>query len=157
MTANEKIKLRREELGLTDSEGARLSGLSIYEYGDVESYKDEIFNVVPLYHIKKLCLGLKVDFLTLFEMPCAFCQGDKYLMDYILHRNELIKKKREESGLSIETLGDKVGFFPIEIQNLETYTAHLESWVLDNIFKLSSVLKIPSQILIDVKCPKCGQ
>ncbi len=98
---NEKIKNRRLELRLNDVEAAYQIRQSIYEYGDIESYADEIFVVVPLYHIKKLCSTLKMDFFTLFEIPFVFCEeGETYLNDYLLSRDLLVRKKREALGLS---------------------------------------------------------
>jgi transcriptional regulator with XRE-family HTH domain len=157
MNVNEKIKQRRLELGLKDTEVARLSGLSIHEYFDVELHRNEIFELVDLYNIKKMCAALKLDFLKLFEMPCAFCEGEVYSKDYLLHRNQIIQKKREEVGLTVEKLAELTDCTVEAIRNLEKYTAHLESWRLEDIFKLSTVLKIPPQILLDVKCSKCGR
>lgn len=155
---NEKIKARRRELGLSDVETAHQARLSIYEYGDIECYADEVFVVVPLYHIKKLCAVLKTDFFTLFEIPCAFCdEGATCLDDYWLRRSALIRKKREALGLSTEELGDKVGFYGAEIYLMETYTAHFESWVIRNISDLAEHLQIPFQVLLDVQCPRCAR
>jgi len=153
---NEKIKQRRLELGLTDSEVARQTNMTIYEYGDVESHADEIFVVVPLYHVKKLINTLKTDFFDLFSIPCAFCEdGFTHFDEYWLRRNSLVKKKREMLGLSTDELGDKVGFFQTEIELVETYVAHLESWVIENIFHLANQLQIPPQVLLDIHCHKC--
>lgn len=155
---NEKIKARRLELGLRDLEAARQARQSIYEYGDIESYADEVFVVVPLYHVKKLCSVLKTNFFTLFEIPCAFCEeGATHQDDYWLRRDFLVHKKREALGLSTEELGDRVGFYGTEIELIETYTAHLESWVIENILELAAQLQIPSQVLLDVQCPTCGR
>lgn len=154
---NEKIKMRRLELGLSDVEVAHQANMTIYEYGDVEAHADEIFVVVPLYHVKKLINVLKTDFFNLFSMPCAFCEeGITHLDDYWLRRNLLVRKKREMLGLSTQELGDKVGFYDTEIELIETYVAHLESWVIENIFELATQLQIPPQVLLDIQCQKCS-
>ena len=154
---NEKIKVRRLELELTDAEVAHKTNMSIYEYGDVEAHADEIFVVVPLYHVKKLVNVLKTDFLDLFSMTCAFCEdGAAHLDDYWIRRNLLVQKKREMLGLSTEELGGKVGFYDTEIELIETYVAHLESWVIENIFDLAVQLQIPPQVLLDIQCQKCN-
>ena len=70
---NEKIRLRREELDLSDTEVARASRLTIHSYGDIESDADEIRNIVPLYHVKKISEVLRLPLLELFGIPCAFC------------------------------------------------------------------------------------
>jgi hypothetical protein len=154
---NKKIEARRLELGLSDVEVARQARLSIYEYGDIESHNYEVFLVTPLYHVKKLCSVLETDFFTLFDTSCAFCvEGMTHVDDFWLRRDSLIRKKRGALGLSAEELGDMIGFYETEIELIETYTAHLESWVIENIFKLSAQLVMPPQVLLDVQCLKCG-
>jgi hypothetical protein len=154
---NKKIKLRRLELDLTDVQIAHQTNMTIYEYGDVEQHAHEIFDVVPLYHVKKLVSSLKADFFELFSMSCAFCdEGADHLDDYWLSRSCLVKKKREALGLSTEELGDKVGFYGKAIELMEAYVAHLESWVIENIFNLATELKVPPQILLDIRCHKCN-
>ncbi len=155
---NEKIKARRLELGLSDVEAGHQARQSIYEYGDIESYADEVFVVVALYHVKKLCSAQKMDFFTVFETPCAFCEdGVTHMDDYWLRRDSLVRKKRKALSLSTEEIRDSVGFYGTEIELIETYTAHLESWVIENIFELAAQLQIPAQVLLDIQCPKCGR
>jgi transcriptional regulator with XRE-family HTH domain len=154
----DKIKEQRKKLGLTDLDVARKTKLSICEYGDIESYADEIFSVVPLYHVKKLCAVLEFDFLIFFKIACAFCEENKpYREEYYLSRSDVVRIRRNTMNLSTDELGDKVGFYGIAIENIETYTAHLESWVIDNILELSCQLEVPFQILLDIKCSKCGK
>jgi hypothetical protein len=89
---NEKIKTRRLELGLRDVELAQRTGLSIYQYGDLEDYPDYIFLVAPLYYVKKVCGVLRVNLLSLFGMHCAFCEDHiPYLEDYRSWRCTLAK------------------------------------------------------------------
>ena len=155
---NELIDLRRNELGLSDTHVAAKVRLSISEYNDAEWHADELLSVVPIYNVKKICDVLKIDFLELFEIPCEFCSGSsKHLDEYSSSRNELIRKKRESMKLTPEQLGDRIGFYTSEVNMLETYTAHLESWVLENVLWLSHLLNVPTQILLDVRCPKCGR
>lgn len=154
---NDKIEARRIALGLSDVDVAHKVNLSIYEYGDVEQHREEVFVAVWLYHIKKLCPVLQLNYFELFEMPCAFCeQGVPHHDDYWLHRDEIVQKRREALGLSREELEEKAGFYSNVIVLVETYTAHLESWVIDDIGKLADTLQIPRQVLLDVQCPRCG-
>jgi DNA-binding XRE family transcriptional regulator len=154
---NKKIEARRTALGLSVVDVAHKVNLSIYEYGDIEYHADEIFIAVPLYHIKKLCRVLQLDYFELFEMPCAFCeQGMPQHEDYWLHRDELAQRRRESLGLSREELRDQVDVYDCPIELIESYTAHLESWVIINIYELADTLQIPRQVLLDVQCPRCG-
>lgn len=158
MKPNEKIKARRKELGLTDIEVAKLVELSIYEYGDVEQHAHEIFEVVALQEAKKICIALGFVFFELFDMHCAFCvEGKPHTEDLSLLRNELIASRRKKLGLSREELGNRVGFYEVEIENLENNPEHIEAWPIDFIKDLAVIIDVPIQILMDVKCNKCGE
>ncbi len=82
MKPHETIKHRRELQSLTTNEAAQMAGLSSDGYRDVEAYPDEIMNVVRLRNTKMLFRSLSIDFLSFFEIPCAFCeQGAAYSPD----------------------------------------------------------------------------
>ncbi len=158
MNVNEKIKARREELGLKDSEIAKQISLSWNEYFDIELHQDEIFEVVELRRVKKLCQVLNFDFSDLFEMKCPFCEeGKQYPKDYSLPRNELIHKRRTEKGLSASELGDRIGFEETAVNDMEKDPNYLETWAIDYIKDLSRVIDVPLQILLDIKCAKCDR
>jgi transcriptional regulator with XRE-family HTH domain len=155
---SDKIATRRKELGLTDTEVAQQSGLSIHEYCDIEQHANEIYTNVRIQAVKKLSDILRVDLLSLFEIPCAFCADDRnYTEEYSLPRNELIRKKREAKGLSTEELGDRIDFYGTEIEKLEAGPEYIESWPLEFIRKLADEIGVPLQILLSVKCMKCGR
>lgn len=155
-SVNQKIKSRRIELGLRDTEVADQAGFSIYQYGGLEDEADYVYSVAPLYYVKKLCKVLDLNLLALFDLECAFCTGRfVYENDYRCWRSTLVNKRRESAGFSLEQLGDKVGFNATEIELIETYVAHLESWVIANILQLSGHLYLPPQILLDVQCSAC--
>jgi len=158
MNVNEKIKARRQELRLTDVEVAKQVGLSIHEYSDIEMQVKEIYLYPALSKVKKICEVLKVDFLELFDLKCTFCEeSNECLADYSLPRNELIRKRRKELGITQEELGDRVGFYEVEVQNLESKPNHLETWVIENINELATAINVPPQVLMNVKCKKCGK
>jgi DNA-binding XRE family transcriptional regulator len=158
MDVNEKIKRRRKELGLSDTEVANKVGLSIHEYGDVEQHADEIFAVVELLRVKEICQMLKFDFFELFDMNCSFCrEGNQHLESYSLPRNDLIRKRRIEMGLSVEELGDRIGFEETAVKDMEKDTDYLETWPINYVKDLSAITSVPFQILLNVKCAKCGK
>ncbi len=155
--ANKKIKLRRIELGLTDKDVADKSGLSIHEYDDIEQHADEIYTVTELKKIKAICSALNLDFFDLCNIKCAFEEGQSFSDEFLLPRNELIAKRIIKSGLSKEGFGDRIGFYAEEILKLEQNPDHLETWRLENIKELSKLLEIPLQILLSIRCKKCGK
>jgi DNA-binding XRE family transcriptional regulator len=158
MDTNEKIAARRQELGLTKQELANQLGLPLKAYHDLELHSDEIYTVTELREAKGISNILKLDFFDLFKLKCAFCDEDiSYAEIFSLPRNELIAIKREEMSLSTEELGDQVGFYGAEIEKLENDPAHLETWPIDFIKDLATVIDVPLQILLNIKCKKCGK
>jgi len=150
------IQQRREELGLSAPEVARRSRLSTNEYFDLEQHLDEAYSVVALYYLRKIATLLSIEMFDLLGLKCEFCEdGSSFSEDFYLSLDELVRRRREAKGLSPEELGDSLGYHGIEIKNIETYPAHLQSWVIDDIGELSAQLAIPRQVLLDSECPKC--
>jgi hypothetical protein len=154
---NEKITQKRQNLGLSDTYVSSKIGITIDEYFDIETYPDEIFTVTILREVKSLLNLLTLDFFELFEIECAFCDLKKFFnSEYLLSRNELIKKKRLAKSISPKELGDRLGFYEVAIAKMEKDENFLEGWVIENIANLANELDIPFQILIGVKCKRCN-
>jgi transcriptional regulator with XRE-family HTH domain len=159
MKLNEQIKSRREELGLSDVDVARASGLTIDSYCDIESYSSELLTLVPLRNVKQLCTVLGVNLLDLLGVSCAFCEQPVPFQDYQSPRNELVRQHRAREGWSLEELFGRfkrMHWAEVE-QELETNPDQLENWRLDMILELAEILRIPPQVLLGVRCPKCSR
>lgn len=158
MQINEKVKAQRESLGLSKAEVARSSGMGLDNYFDIELYPDELISLVPLRSLKKLCEVLQLNPLALLSVPCAFCEeGRDFEGGYRLPRNELIRRCRTALGLSTDALGERVNYNAVEIQLLEADEEYIENWRVNDIRDLSAVLAVPLQILMQVRCQKCGR
>ena len=157
--ANERIKKRREELGLEESEVADSAGLNIYWYGDVEGYPHEPFQQVSLRQIKAICRALQMKLLPLFDIPCAFCeQGSEFRDEFTLPRNELIRKARKTRGLSPKQFGKCANFTVEGVRLMEEDPDCLEdSSEIDRTLLVAKALDVPFQVLAAVKCGKCGK
>jgi DNA-binding XRE family transcriptional regulator len=153
---NEKIKAHRQELGLKDTDVAQQAGMTIDSYWDIEHHTDEIFTVPSLAEVRMLCTILGLNCLELFALPCAYCEGGRIGANDQLPRNELIRKRREELGLTTDELADQIGYYGMSIEAIESGDlAHLDSWVIDEVLHLATVLNLPPQLLLGFKCPKC--
>jgi len=155
MRANERIRDRRIELGLSDVEVARRSGLSIHEYCDAEWHDNELLAVVNLRNLKQLCLVLDLDPFDVLEFKCAFCTGSGYLPEYHLPRNEIVRRQRLVKGWSVKELGDKIGFYEEVIQHIEIDADYLDSWSANLVKDLAKHLDVPPQVLLGIKCGRC--
>lgn len=157
MTVSEKIGARRKQLGLGKLETARLCQLTIHEYDDIESHPDAVLEATLLGQMKDVCRVLRLDLISLFAWPCAFCEeGKSFVDEYRLPRNELIQLRRTAMGWTAKDLGSRIGFYESEIGKLEAEPVRIESWVIDDILRLAVELDIPLQVLLAAPCGKCG-
>lgn len=158
MSVNDTIRCKRLELCYSEGEVARVMGITIHAYCDMESYTEEITTVTQLKQIRKLVEFLELGFYQLFDIKCRFCSNDiEYNKDFGLARNELIKLKRLKTGLAPYQLGNKIGFYAKAVHDMENDPDFLESWSIELIQKLSDELKIPLQILLKISCKKCNR
>jgi hypothetical protein len=157
METNEQIKSRRRTLSLSETEVARASEIGIDAYWDIEMYSDELYAVVALRSVKALCRVLRLNILELLSIPCSFCEEKKdRLEEYDLPRNELIRRRREKLGFSTDELGERVNYDAVEIVSLESDPDYIEDWRVRDLATLSVALEIPLQVLMHVRCIKCG-
>jgi transcriptional regulator with XRE-family HTH domain len=152
------IKAARERLGLTLDDTATQSGLSWNEYFDVELHGDEAFTVVHLRHLKKLCEVLQLGLLNLFGIECAFCgRHEQAAAVPPVPRDKLIRTRREAFGLTQDQVGDLIGFETVAIVDMEKDPDFLERWSVELIVELAGYLELPVQVLLGVRCSKCGR
>ncbi len=153
----ETISARRKELGLSAQEIASKSGLYLSEYRDAEECDKEIFDVVKLRSLKRLCNLLALDMLKLFEIPCVFCAAtsDNRAI-YRQFRNALIYHVRNEKGWSLDDLSKRTGWYKSALQKVESEPDYLESADLSSIRLLANALDIPLQVLLAIKCSDCS-
>ncbi len=149
MQLNKLIKERRIELGLTDRNLAKLAGLSIHEYADIEDDPTEAITVLPLKDLRNICTVLRLNLSTLLR--CAEILNDENSNNTLelMPLNELIKKQRETLGLTMDELGDKIGFYEQAILDMESSCDYLEGWSIDLICHLCTELRIPLSVVIN--------
>ncbi len=154
--ANAIIHAKRTALGLTDSEVAIRAGLSPSEYFDVELHEDEAFKVVHLGSMRKLCHVLHLDLLDLFGIQCAFCDTGP-VADPVRSRNEFVRGRRMELRMSEEELADRIGFDAASVRDMEQKPGYLDDWSVELVLTLAHALGVPAQVLLGVKCSRCGK
>lgn len=141
MNINKKIKQGRLNCGLSDVALARRLGISIYEYGDIESYDDELASVVDLHVVRQLCQILDIDPFDLLGISKDNAYADQ-------KRNELIISQMKNLGISNEELADTIGFEVVAIEEMRTDPDFLETWTVDLIKELAGALQLPIQSLL---------
>jgi transcriptional regulator with XRE-family HTH domain len=146
----EQIVTRREELGLSEVDVAEACGMSIYEYGDVEAYDNELVQQVDLSHAKRLCRVLNLDFLTL--VGAGKDTTDRQAEDSNagrMLRNEIFQQARLRLGLSVEHVADVVGYEPIAIESIETDPNDIETRSVKLFLDLCQVLQLDPRLVLE--------
>ncbi|MBU2714253.1 helix-turn-helix domain-containing protein [Zooshikella harenae] len=146
MSISEKLKRRRISLGMTDLELSKKSGLTIYEYGDLESFDDELETVLDLKRLKQLLAVLQTNYFDFFEASKSNLGQFNSLVD--MPRNKLIKTRREQLNKSKSELSDDIGFYEYVIDSMESEEDFLENWCIENIKQLAKALNIPVELLM---------
>src|ERR1700676_366490 len=130
MRAHEVIQKAREQAGMSDTEAAARSGLSIYEYGDVEAHDDEFTTAIPLSAARPICraLHLNLEELLALEPLAGADLRSAFPADLAgLSRNVVLRKKRESLGLSVTEMADAIGFEDTAIERAEADNDYLET------------------------------
>ena len=143
MEIHKTIKQARLASGLSDVELVYRLGISIYEYGDIEFYEDELASVVDLHVVRQLFQILHLDPFALLEIPKedSGSLGDQ-------KRNELIMAQMKHLKMSNEDLADQIGFEVVAIEEMRADPDFLETWTLDLIKDLAGILQLPIQSLV---------
>lgn len=157
MTVNELLRAQRTRLGLAETEVARRAGLSLDEYRDVEQHEDEALQVLHLRKLRLLCSVLALDPFDLFDVPCAFCAGTDAGLVPGGRRHEVVRSRRVALGLSQDDLAERIGFEVGVVDDIERDPDYLEGWSVELVLSLARVLAVPPQVLLSVKCRKCGR
>jgi len=140
-----KIRKRREELGLTESEIAERVGISIYEYGDIEQHANELVSVSPLNVVRKLCNVLNLDMMDLLEIPADGSQ----VVSSEDGRDKLIRSRMETLGMSEAKIASRLGYEDAAISQLVSDPSFLETWPIESIARLAVALRISPTLLIE--------
>ncbi len=125
-------------------EFAATVGISLEEMRDIEDHDDEIFDLVDIAVIKKIAAILGTS-------PSHMLGVHKVEEPRIQHkRHKFIRMKRQEKKLSIEELGEMIGFYPEVIQKIELNEDGLDDalpyWA---VMELAEILEIPLAFLLD--------
>lgn len=156
-TVNERFRAQRTRLGLTEAEASGRAGLSLDEYRDVEQHKDEAAQVLHLGNLRLLCSVLGLDPLDLFGIPCAFCAGTDTGLGDRRGREEVVRTRRVALGLSQADLAERIGFEAGVVNDIERDPEYLEGWSVELVLSLAQVLEVPPQVLLNVRCRRCGR
>ncbi len=171
-----KLMQRQEELGLSYEDLMGLTGIRDITWlmEIIASDNSEVEAVYPVSVQKKVYEALQVNMLDVFEIECAFCQGDEGPWTELaaLPRGQMLKKRREQLGLSFWGFAKRWGFaryFATEeddqwvqrymkmIGAFEDTPTSLDDLIFLEMVDLAEELEMPLQLLPGERCSKCGR
>jgi hypothetical protein len=167
-----------DELGLDEDDVAGRAQLSGETYNLLGSIDDrEFYEVYELSKIKRVVDALELNLLDLLGLKCVFCAKDlEQWRDLAgLPRNEIIRRRREELGLSKEDLLAKLGWtqwfaehsgpeyepgwaegIMREYRAMEDSPDCIERLILDDVMHVAEGgIEVPAQLLLGVTCARC--
>lgn len=135
---NEFLKSARTSLGLSGREVCERTGLSIYQYSDLELRSDEFFDTISVADARKVCQALEVD------LKCLIPRGEHRIANTAGSHSgsEVVTKTREGLGLSIEQVADRIGFETATVALVEEDEKNIEALNLSTVLSLAEVLEI---------------
>jgi len=145
----EILEQRRLEKRLTKEAVWSSAGMTSSEYQDVEDHGPEAFEVLRLHQLRRICACLDLDMVRLVDecLPAPFT-GEFSREWARMRRNELILAARGRRGWTQDELADRIGFETVAVERMELEGAFLESWSVDLITELASVLGVPRTPLL---------
>jgi transcriptional regulator with XRE-family HTH domain len=149
--AYEVIKKAREQAGMSDTEAAARSSLSVYEYGDVEAHEEEFTTAIPLSAARAICKTLRLklaELLSLEPLSSVDLRSDLPADLAGLPRNVVLRKRRESLGLSVTDVADAIGFEDVAIEQAEADNGHLDTLPVSVVAELAERLQLPLGSLI---------
>lgn len=133
------LKKKRLDKGYSDVDFSNLTGLNVSWIGDLESDDDELDTLcVP--DIKKICEALSISPADILR---AVASDLKHLP-----LSDLLKKRREEKGYTIEKLSDLIGYEVIVLQSLEN-NLDLKEVPMPALMNIAIELDLPLELLLE--------
>lgn len=139
MNIGNYIKMKRVERNLTYSDLADKMGITPGWVRDLEDDEDEL-NRLNAHQFVRLCYTLGVRPNDLFE--AAICDMNQLTL------SDMVKKRRSESGLSLDSLARLIGYEPTLIEEIESNT-NLHEVSIDALKRIASHLNIPLNAVLE--------
>lgn len=139
------FKQRREAKGLSTREVAEMISCDFQEslLRDFESGDDNDIDGWLLGDFKKYCAALDIKPPEFADIPVCELVN--------LPLPSLVKTRRVQKGWTVEELAERIGYFPVVIESLESDRADLEVCI-DVLRSVGAELDIPFRLLLEKIC-----
>jgi len=134
------IRDRRMKLGLQAAAAAERSGLSIYEYGDIEQHADEFETAISTGTARRVCHVLGLELRSLLGLPHVTSEHNNI--------SDVIRRARERKKLSQLQLADQIGFNEETVRSLESTAAFVDTLPLKVLYDLEDALGLERGSLV---------
>ena len=139
---NDLIRYRREAMDLAAEDVARLAGLSVHEYDDIEQFPEELGSTVSLSTVKRLCSVLRLDICALLSLPPLSAEVDGNFGKF---EPQALRLKR---GMSIQEVAERVGFDEQTIKAIEIDPESINTMPAFFLIEYSKVLVVPINAML---------
>lgn len=146
MNLAKAIRERRMNLGLQAAAAAERSGLSIYEYGDIEQHADEFETAISTGAARRVCHMLGLELRSLLGLPQATAES-------ISNVSDVIRRARERKKLSPLQLADQIGFNEETVRSLESTAEFVDTLPLRVLYDLEDALTLERGSLVRERTP----
>src|SRR5215469_557819 len=135
------LRAAREQRNASQDACAASCGLTIEEYGDVESSNLEFFDNISMGTARRICWFLRLDILELASRFWGVHPSSGVASDTdFFSRHHLVTNARLGKGLSPLELANAIGFSAITIEMLERSPDFIESLPLRTVSKIAEAI-----------------
>jgi transcriptional regulator with XRE-family HTH domain len=134
------LKQKRSELGFSDVELAKEIGITVSSLNDVEDIDENDIQYLTIQQLITMCHVLKIRPIDIYQ---AIISDFKKLSI-----QEIIKKRRDEKGLSIEKLAELIGYNSSLIESIEN-NENLNEFCLNFLKNIANELDLPFEFLLE--------
>ena len=139
MKISDYLKQKRLDKEYSDVEFSNLTGLNVSWIGDLESDDDEL-DTICVSDLIKICNVLSISPVDIFK---AVVSDLKHLP-----LPDLLRKRRQEKGYTINKLSDLIGYEVIVIQLLEN-NGDLKEIPVPVLTNIATELDLPLELLLE--------
>jgi transcriptional regulator with XRE-family HTH domain len=143
------IRDRRLSLEMEQMDVAKRAGISIGVYTDLEEVDGDVFDSISIAELKRICSILNIDIISLVEHDLLVEDVDIMLsISRCSMRNEIIKNRRKELGISDADFSEIIGFNECVIQIIEDFRNGIDLFPMDTALNISRSLNLPLRLIV---------
>lgn len=140
MRIGKYLKQKRIEIGLSDVELAETIGITVSSLYDIEDIDENDIQGLTILQLIKMCHALEILPVDIYHAIISDLKT--------LSLQEIIKKRRDEKGLSIDKLAELIGYNFSFVESIEK-NGNLNDVCLNLLKNIANELDLPFEFLLE--------